>query len=110
VLATLAADRSPDVQTDAVRALGRVGNAQGWKTAGAVRSEEAATRQAAAEALVPAFAAGNDRVRHLAQVAILVVDYDGTPALIEKARASASADAQVELDKLAQKFAHNPTR
>jgi hypothetical protein len=110
VLTTLASDATPEVQIDAVRALGRVGNAQGWKTAGAVRSEEAATRKAAAEALVPAFAAGDDRIRHLAQVAILVVDYDGTPALIEKARAAASATTQAELDKLAAKFAANPTR
>lgn len=111
VLAGLLSDASPEVRGDAVRGLGRVGNAQGWKAAEATRrSDEAATRQAAAEALVPAFATGDDRTRHLAQVAILVVDYAGTPALIEKARAGASPAAQAELDKLAAKFAANPTR
>ena len=52
-----------------------------------VRTEEAATRQAAAGALVALFVAGDATVRLLSAQGILLVDDPKTPALIEAANA-----------------------
>ena len=93
----------------ASRSLGRAGNAWAWKTL-ADRSEEAKIREEAARALVDAFAQHEGEARQAASNALMVVDAPSTPALIAKARSSATPATQVALDALATRFANNPTR
>lgn len=94
-----------------LRSLGNVGSAWAWKTpVVAASGEEAATRKAAATALMGAFVASSGDVRRLAADAILVVDDPSTPALIAAARKGASAALHAELDALAARFAQSPIR
>lgn len=110
VLRALSTDAVDDVRLAAVRGLGAVGNAQAWKTSGMVRTEEAATRQAAAQALVALFVAGDEPARRLSAEGILLVDDPGTPALIEAAKAGADDQTVTALTALTERFAKNPTR
>jgi HEAT repeat protein len=103
----------PDADTARVvlKSLGDVGSAAAWATTIVqVSGEEAATRAAAAKALVGAFVAYEGDLRKLAQAAILVVDDPSTPNLIASAKQGASPSLAAALDKLAAKLADNPTR
>jgi len=91
-----------------VKSLGHAGSAWAWKTL-SDRSEEAATRETAARALVNAFVQYGGEAREAAAKALLVVDDAHTNALIEAARRGASADTALALDELARRFASNPT-
>jgi hypothetical protein len=91
-----------------VKSLGHVGSAWAWKTL-ADRSDEAASRETAARALVTAFVQYNGEVREAAAKALLVVDDSHTVALIEAARRGAPADLALALDDLARRVATNPT-
>jgi HEAT repeat protein len=101
----------PDGETAKVlaKSLGGVGNAWAWKTLTA-QQEAAATRKAAAEALMRAFVAYGGDVREAAAKALLVVDDPSTPALVAKAKAGASGDLTRALDDLDRRFANNPAR
>ena len=92
-----------------VKSLGHAGSAWAWKTL-PDRTEEAATRETAARALVTAFVQYGGEAREGAAKALLVVDDAHTHALIEAARRGAPADTAVALDELARRFATNPTR
>jgi hypothetical protein len=92
------------------RALGDVGSAWAWETP-AVRKtgEEHATRSAAAEALIDGYVAFDDaELRELFTQAVLVVDWQGTKALIQSARQGASSRLQAALDALEQRFDDSP--
>jgi hypothetical protein len=91
-----------------VKSLGHVGSAWAWKTL-ADRSDEAASRETAARALVTAFVQYDGEVREAAAKALLVVDDSHTVALIEAARRGAPADVALALDELARRVANNPT-
>jgi hypothetical protein len=92
-----------------VKSLGHAGSAWAWKTL-SDRSEEAATRETAARALVTAFVQYSGDAREAAAKALLVVDDAHTNAFMEAARRGAPADTAVALDELARRFASNPTR
>ena len=92
-----------------LKSLGHAGGAWAWKTL-SDRSEEAATREIAARALVTAFVRYGGDAREAAAKALLVVDDVHTNALIEAARRGAPADTAIALDELARRFANNPTR
>ena len=92
-----------------MKSLGHVGSAWAWKTL-SDRSDEAASRETAARALVSAYAHYSGDTREAAAKALLVVDDAHTNALIEAARRGAPADTAVALDELARRFASNPTR
>jgi HEAT repeat protein len=111
-LATVIAGK-PDADTAklVIRALGNVGSAPAWRTSVvAVSGEETATRAAAAKALVGAFVAYSGELRQHASNAIMVVDDPSTVALITAAKKTASGTLAADLDKLATRFAKNPTR
>ena len=90
-------------------ALGHVGSAWAWQTL-ADRSQEAASREIAARALVSAYVQYAGDARDAAERALLVVDEQHTDALIEAARRGASTDVALALDELARRFARNPMR
>jgi hypothetical protein len=92
-----------------MKSLGHAGSAWAWKTL-SDRSEEAASRETAARALVNAYVQYGGDAREAAAKALLVVDDAHTNALIEAARRGAPADTAVALDELARRFASNPTR
>ena len=113
-IAKVLADRlsaRPDEATARViaKSLGGTGNAWAWKTM-ATRTEESATRAAAARALVSAYAHYTGEARQAASNAVMVVDAPETTALIAAAKHGASADTVVALDALAARFANNPSR
>ena len=113
VVARTLADRLAAHPDDAaahqiVKSLGHAGSAWAWKTL-SDRTEEAATRETAARALVAAFVQYGGDAREAAAKALLVVDDAHTNALIEAARRGAPADTAVALDDLARRFASNPT-
>jgi hypothetical protein len=91
-----------------VKSLGHTGSAWAWKTL-ADRSEEAASREAAARGLVATYVQYTGEVREAAAKAILVVDDAHTGALIETARHGASPEVATALDALSFRLAHNPT-
>lgn len=91
-----------------VKSLGHVGGAWAWNTL-ADRTDEAASREIAARALVTAFVQYDGEVREAAAKALLVVDDAHTVALIEAARRAGTADVALALDDLARRFANNPT-
>lgn len=101
----------PDAATAraTIVSLGRTGNAWAWQTL-AQRGEEAATRAAAAKALVAAFVAYDGDTRQEASDALMVVDDPSTPSLIADAQRSAAPALAKDLDALAQRFARNPAR
>ena len=114
VIARSLADRLASHPDDAearhvVKALGHVGNAWAWKTL-PERSEEAATRETAARALMSAYVQRSGEIREAAAKALLVVDDVHTDALLEAARRDASADTAIAIDDLARRVAQNPTR
>lgn len=92
-----------------VKSLGGVGNRWAWTTL-AARTEEAATRTLAAEALVTAFVAYADDVRESSAKAMLVVDSPTTTALVAAAKASAPRDTVLALERFERRFAANPSR
>ncbi len=113
VVARALAGRLASVSDDAtarivVKALGHVGNAWAWKTLGD-RSEETATREAAARALVVAYVRLAGDVREAAAKAILVVDDPHTDSLVAAARQSATPEQVAALDALARRLGENPT-
>jgi len=91
-----------------MKSLGHAGSAWAWKTL-SDRSEEAASRETAARALVNAYVRYGGDAREAAAKALLVVDDAHTTALIEAARRAAPADTALALDELARRFASNPT-
>ncbi|MBI5533297.1 MAG: hypothetical protein HY898_11310 [Deltaproteobacteria bacterium] len=95
-----------------VRSLGSVGSAWAWKTPDVAThaDEQAAVRATAARALVSAFSGYEGDVRTAASNALMMVDDPSTPSLIATARQGASAPLAAELDRLAERFARNPTR
>ncbi|MBX3263349.1 MAG: HEAT repeat domain-containing protein [Labilithrix sp.] len=93
----------------AARSLGRAGNAWAWKTVGD-RREEAKIRETAARALVDAYVRRDGEARYAASNALMVVDAPETPAIVAEAKKGASPEVAKALDKLAQRFARNPTR
>ncbi len=105
----LAAHPDEGAARQILKSLGHAGSAWAWKTL-ADRSEESATRETAARALIAAFVQYGGDAREGAAKALLVVDDTHTNALIEAARRSAPADTAVALDELARRFASNPTR
>jgi hypothetical protein len=114
VIARTLADRLAAHPDDAaarpiMKSLGHVGSAWAWKTL-ADRSDEAASRETAARALVAAYVQYTGEARDGAAKALLVVDDSHTEALIEAARRGASPDVALALDDLARRFASNPTR
>lgn len=109
--AVIAAKPEAVVARGVLRALGDVGSAPAWKTPVVAQSgEEAATRSAAAKALVGAFVAYDGALRKLASDALMVVDDPSTPALVAAAKKAASPSVSAALDELANRFANNPTR
>jgi len=92
------------------KALGQVGSAWAWKLPSPYQSEEAATRAAAAKALIDLFVARDDSARSTVTAAVLMVDDPATPQLIAQARQGASPALTAALDALAQRFAKNPVR
>jgi hypothetical protein len=92
-----------------IKSLGHAGSAWAWKTL-SDRTEEAATRETAARALVTVFVQYAGEAREAAAKALMVVDDAHTNAFIEAARRGAPADTAVALDELARRFASNPTR
>jgi hypothetical protein len=105
----LAAHPDDAAARQVIKSLGHVGSAWAWKTL-ADRTDEAASRETAARALVAAYMQYTGEAREAAAKALLVVDDAHTDALIEAARRGASADVAVALDELARRFAANPTR
>lgn len=93
----------------AARALGRAGNAWAWQTA-SDRTEETPIREAAARALVAAYVRERGEGRDAASNALMVVDSPQTPGLITAAKGGASDETVRALDKLAARFARNPSR
>lgn len=104
-------DAGPEESTARVlaRSLGGVGNAWAWRTMSS-RSEEAASREIAARALLRAFLRYSGETRKAAEKALLVVDAPQTPALVAEARRAANADTAPALDALAARLAKNPAR
>ncbi len=88
-----------------VKALGDVGNAWAWETL-PVRTEELATRNEAAKALVAAFVKFGGEVRDQAATQLLVVDAPNTAALIAQAKGGGVAVG--ELDALGKRLAAKP--
>lgn len=102
---------SPAMVKAAVRALGDAGSAWAWNTRRVpVAAEEADVRAISAAALLDAFVGFDGEVRQAASNALMVVDDPGTPARIAAAKVAASTDTVAALDKLAARFARNPTR
>lgn len=93
----------------ASRAIGRAGNAWAWQAAGD-RSEETAIRETAARALVETFVRQQGEARDAASNALMVVDAPITPSLIAAAKSGASPDTVQALERLAARFARNPSR
>jgi HEAT repeat protein len=93
-----------------LRALGSMGNSWAWKTPVLAKTgDQAEVRGTAARALVAAFARVEDPALRLrAQKSILLVDDASTPDLIRAAKRGASDATRAALDRLAEKFAHNP--
>ena len=91
-----------------IKSLGHVGSAWAWKTL-SDRSEEAASRETAARALVNAYVHYGSDAREAAAKALLVVDDAHTTTFMEAARRGAPADTALALDELARRFASNPT-
>jgi hypothetical protein len=106
----LAAHPSAPIALAAVRALGTAGAAWAWKTPSVAvhASDESAVRETAARALVDAFSI--PELRAAASNALMMVDAPSTPTLIADKRQSAPASLAAELDRLAERFARNPTR
>lgn len=92
-----------------VRSLGGVANAWAWHALPA-SAESGPTRALATEALLRAFVARPGEVREAAAKALLVVDDPSLPALLARARASASADTARALDELDVRVRENPAR
>lgn len=113
VVAKTLADRLAAHPDDAaahqlIKSLGHAGSAWAWKTL-SDRSEEAATRETAAQALVTAYVQYGGEAREAAAKALLVVDDAHTSSLVEAARRGANAETALALDELARRFASNPT-
>ena len=93
-----------------VASLGDVGSVAAWKTPAVKhRAEEGAIRNLAADALVRAFVDYDGEVRAKISNAILLVDAQGTPAMIAAAKKAHPEQAEA-LDGLAARFARNPIR
>lgn len=108
---TLSARPEPKVAFHVVKSLQNVGSDWAWQTPVISKSgEEAQVRGAAAKALVAAFVAYDGEVREAALKALLVVNHDGTPALIAQAKTDASPSLKAELERLAQRFDNGPLR
>jgi HEAT repeat protein len=93
------------------RALGDVGSAWAWETPAVKKNgaEENGTRSRAAESLIEGFLAFDDaELRELFTKAILVVDWQGTKALIAAARKGQSSSARAALDELERRFDDSP--
>lgn len=94
-----------------IRSLGNVGSRAAWATPiVAASGEESQTRQIAADALVRAFVMYEGETRKLASHALMVVDDPSTPDLIAAAKQGAPPMLAADLDRLAMRFADNPTR
>ncbi len=110
LLAARLAARPDDATARVVaRSLGAVGNAWAWKSLADTR-EEAATRDAAARALVVALVQYKGEARGAIEKALLVVDAPATRSLLADARRSATPDQIAVLDAFEQRLARNPTR
>ncbi len=109
--ALLAKHPGEDVATALVKALGELATAWAWQTPRlAALKEGDAVRALGAAALVEAYARHGGAVREAAVKAVLLVDAPQTPALIERAKAGASAGTQEALSSLAARFAASPFR
>jgi hypothetical protein len=111
-LAELLASRpAPETARVAADALGDLGSAWAWKTPALAPSpEQAEVRATAARALVDVVASYPDPVRAAASDALMVVDDPCTAGLLEQARRTARPELATEIDRLALRFARNPTR
>ncbi|MBI5531258.1 MAG: hypothetical protein HY898_00985 [Deltaproteobacteria bacterium] len=109
-LAEAMAAASDDATARALaRALGDVGSAWAWKSAGMGHlDEEQAVRGAAARALVAALPLHGPDARLKITAAVLVVDHPSTLALIDAEKAGASPDGKAALDELARRFSNSP--
>ncbi len=93
-----------------VASLGDIGSVAAWKTPAVKhRAEEGAIRNLAAEALVRAYVDYDGEVRAKASNALLLVDAQGTPAMIAAAKKAHPEQAEA-LDALSARFARNPIR
>jgi len=109
--ALLATRPSAEVARAASRSLAENGAAWAWKTGKtAVPSEEHEVRAVSARALIGTFVGYDGEARQAAANALLVIDDPSTPGLIAAAKVSASSDTIAALDRLAVRFANNPSR
>ncbi len=108
IAAQLRVEKDPALAAQLIRSLSDLGSAWAWATL-ADRTEEQAIRAACAEALMHAFVQLDGELRQAASNALMVVDAPSTPALIAAAK-GAHPSLAGELDGLAQRFEHNPTR
>lgn len=94
-----------------IESLSDVGNAWVWDAIPPVLGVEGdVVRQLAARALVSAYVALEGHARQAASNAIMVVDFVGTPGLIDAERAAASPAGRDALHALHARFERNPTR
>lgn len=104
--ALLATSKDAAVLEAAAKALGSVGSSWAWKAAvraGSTSSGEE-VRAIAAKALVLGFARVSNEVRASFGQALMMVGHESTPALIAKAKTTASAHISEELDKVLAQF------
>ncbi|HEY3446635.1 MAG TPA: HEAT repeat domain-containing protein [Myxococcales bacterium] len=90
------------------KALGELASSWVWqRPAYAARPERKDLAAVAAQGLLTAFLRTTGQARTVAERNLLVVDFDGTAALFEKAKAE-HPEQKAELDRLSARLANNP--
>jgi hypothetical protein len=107
-LAALLAGAPDDAAAEiAAGALGQVGSSWAWSAMGpAAEATGLAVREIATRALVDAFPRRGGAARARIGKAMLLVEHPLLPALLEKARASATPDVQVAFTALQKQLTH----
>lgn len=94
----------------AAKALGELASSWVWqRPAFAQRPERKDVASVAAQGLLTAFVRSTGQARVVAERNLLVVDFDGIAALVEKAKAE-HPEQKAELERLAARLANNPLR
>ncbi|MHB8873450.1 MAG: HEAT repeat domain-containing protein [Myxococcaceae bacterium] len=95
----------------AIKSLGVLASSWAWETpALKAQPERAAVQAVAARALVGAFTTVQGEARVAAEASLLQVDSPEAPELIAAAKEKAAPADIAELDRLADRLAHNPLR
>ncbi|MFT5431728.1 MAG: hypothetical protein ACI9OJ_002425 [Myxococcota bacterium] len=97
----------PSTVNTVFRALSDIGNSWVWQ---ARKMNGEGVRSVVARGLVTSFAALDGHAQRQAEKAIMVVDYDGTPALIAVAIATTTGTVRADLERLNERFSRNPVR